>query len=431
VYSDRLIPICTTMVVSMVCAMAQEPSPPDALQSLIATATANNQELASWRTRSLEAKGLLRQAGVKTPFTVEASTSSGRPLKTVGEEEYSAGFSRTLETGGKRGRRVAVAEVRLNQVEKEYLERLRLFAFEIKSRYADALGESLRLKIFDDVIAANRRSLELTQARVAQGDAAQLDQTLLEVELARVEALKSTAGGRLNAALSDLRRLAALPTDSNVLGTTIFRLGPQAAQLESLIPVALEARADLRVAKLMEQLGEEELRLVEAEGRPDVTVAARYFKRNSQFDDQYGTTPTGSSVLLRDRDDILQVGVSVPILTKKRNAGNVEAAQARIVGARQRARFLEKAIPQEVEAAWKRWTASRESSSILESSVVSQSQKTLAIIQQAYQLGQLRVLDVLNEQRRVLDARFALLDSQIDGAKSFAELERAVGGDIQ
>lgn len=430
-YSEKLTPICTALAVATVAAFAQPPSPPDAVQSMIAAATANNQELAAWRTRTLEAKGLLRQAGVKTPFTIEASTSSGRPLKTTGEEEYSAGFSRTLETGAKRARRIGVAEVRLSQTEKEYLERLRQLTFEIKTRYADARAESLRLKAYDEVTAANRRSLDLTKARVTQGDAAQLDQSLLEVEIARVEALKATAQGRLQAAISDLRRLTALTSDSDLPAAATFHLGPQSTTLTTLVPQALETRADLRVAKLIEQLGDAELRLVEAEGRADVTLAARYFKRNSQFDDQYGTTSAGTPVLLRDRDDILQVSVSVPILTRNRNAGNVEAAQARITGARQRARFLEAAIPQEVEAAFKRWSAARQTTSILEASVVAQSQKNLDIIQQAYQLGQLRFLDVLNEQRRVLDARFALLDSQLEAARSFAELERAVGGDIQ
>jgi outer membrane protein, heavy metal efflux system len=171
--------------------------------------------------------------------------------------------------------------------------------------------------------------------------------------------------------------------------------------------------------------------LVEAEGRPNVSVTARYFKRNSQFDDQYGTNSQGSRVLLRDRDDILAVGVTIPILTKSRNLGNVEAAQARIVGARQRMRFLENSIPLEVEAAWQRWSAARTTANMLAATVLPQAQRNLDVIQQAYQLGQLRMLDVLNEQRRLLDLRLSTVDAQVESARAFAELERAVGGDIQ
>jgi outer membrane protein, heavy metal efflux system len=194
---------------------------------------------------------------------------------------------------------------------------------------------------------------------------------------------------------------------------------------------ALDQRPDLKLARLVEQLGDAELRLVEAEGRPNVSVTARYFKRNSQFDDQYGVNSQGSRVLLRDRDDILAFGVSIPILTKKRNLGNVEAAQARILSARQRARYLANAIPLEVEAAWQRWSAVRSTAVSLESAVLPQAQRNLDVIQQAYQLGQLRLLDVLNEQRRLLDLRLSTVDAQAEAARAFAELERAVGGTIR
>ena len=127
----------------------------------------------------------------------------------------------------------------------------------------------------------------------------------------------------------------------------------------------------------------------------------------------------------------MSITVSIPILTKNRNLGNVEAAQARILSARQRTRFLENAIPLEVEAAWQRWSGARSTAGTLETSVLPQSRRNLDVIQQAYQLGQLRLLDVLNEQRRLLDLRLSALDAQAETARAFAELERAVGGSIQ
>jgi outer membrane protein, heavy metal efflux system len=417
-----------------VCAIPIHAQPRDAaepLKMLLEQAEANNQELAAMRTRSDEAKGNLRQAGVKPPLTLEAGGASGRPLLTVGEEEYSAGVGKVFETGDKRARRMAAAEVRVNQTAAEYQERVRLLSFEIKSRYADALNETQRVQVLDQILSTNQRSLELTKARVEKGDAAQLEQSLLEVEIGRLTAQKATVTGRRESALADLRRLAGLAAGTVVdLGST-FYFGPDTAAMATLNTAALDQRPDLKLARLVEQLGDAELRLVEAEGRPNVSVTARYFKRNSQFDDQYGVNSQGSRVLLRDRDDILAFGVSIPILTKKRNLGNVEAAQARILSARQRARYLANAIPLEVEAAWQRWSAVRSTAVSLESAVLPQAQRNLDVIQQAYQLGQLRLLDVLNEQRRLLDLRLSTVDAQAEAARAFAELERAVGGTIR
>lgn len=401
------------------------------LKILLEQAEANNQELAAMRTRSDEARGNLRQAGVKPPLTLEAGSASGRPLRTVGEEEYSAGVGKTFETGGKRARRIDAAEVRISQTAAEYQERLRQLSFEIKSRYADALTETLRIGVLEQILASNERSLELTKARVEKGDAAQLEQTLLEVEIHRLTAQKATFEGRRESALVDLRRLAGLASGTDVPLGSAFHSGSIASAMDTLNTAALEQRPDLKLARLVEQLGDAELRLVEAEGRPDVSMTARYFKRNSQFDDQYGVNAQGSRVLLRDRDDILAISVSIPILTKARNLGNVEAAQARIVGARQRARYLLNSIPLEVESAWRRWSATRSTAGSLDSVVLPQAQRNLDVIQQAYQLGQLRMLDVLNEQRRLLDLRLSTLDAQAEAARAFAELERAVGGTIQ
>ncbi len=85
----------------------------------------------------------------------------------------------------------------------------------------------------------------------------------------------------------------------------------------------------------------------------------------------------------------------------------------------------------EVESAWQRWTAAQKTIAILDIAVLPQAQKNLDVVQQSYQLGQLRLLDVLSEQRRFLDTRFSAVESQSEAAKSFAELERAVGGEIQ
>ena len=430
-FSDKSIFWCAAFVCCTIPAYCQDPVSSTALRDLISAAVANNQELAALQSRSIEAKGLLRQAGVKPPLTLDVGVASGHPLGTVGEEEYSAGVGRTIERGGKRSRRVELAEVRVSQVESEYRERLRQLSYEIKLRYFDALTDSRRFQILEAILAANQRSLDVTRARVVRGDAAQLDQSLIEVEVGRVEADRASVVGRLEAALTDLRRLAGLAAPLSTTLDSAFPLGPLDRDLETLKRTANELRPDLAMARLVERFGEAEMRLVDAEGRPDVAVTARYFKRNGQFDDQYGTTSSGTRTLLRDQDDILAISVSVPILTKRRNLGNMEAAQARVLGARQRSRFLENAIPLEVESAWRSWVSTRRTASILETSVLPQAQKNLDIVQQAYQLGQLRILDVLNEQRRLLDTRLAALENLSVAAKSFANLERAVGEEIQ
>ena len=85
------------------------PTSPVNMVDLVRLATENNRELSALRQRLPEARGALRQAGVRPAPTVEFSGTTGRPLATVGEEQYSASYNYTVETGGKRARRTEVA----------------------------------------------------------------------------------------------------------------------------------------------------------------------------------------------------------------------------------------------------------------------------------------------------------------------------------
>ena len=259
---------CALWAMCAIPAFGQPQSVGEPLKALIQQAEGNNQELAALRTRSDEARGNLRQAGVKPALTLEAGAASGRLLRTVGEEEYSAGIGKVFETGGKRSRRMDAAELRLTQASIEYQERLRQLTFEIQTRYADALAEAQRLRVLDQILASNQRSLDLTKARVEKGDAAQLEQALLEVEIGRLTAQRLTMAGRRESTIVDLRRLVGLAPSADITLGFAFHAGPAEQGLPPLNAMGLEQRPDLKLARLVEQLGDAELRLVEAEGRP-------------------------------------------------------------------------------------------------------------------------------------------------------------------
>jgi hypothetical protein len=71
---------------------------------------ANNKDLAVARERIAEAKGLTRQAGVRPAPTLGLNGVTGKQLGTIGEEQFGAEYSQPVETFGKRGKRIRVAE---------------------------------------------------------------------------------------------------------------------------------------------------------------------------------------------------------------------------------------------------------------------------------------------------------------------------------
>jgi cobalt-zinc-cadmium efflux system outer membrane protein len=399
------------------------------IDQLVTLALERNRDLLAARERLTEAQGLLRQAGVRLAPTIESEGTTGRPVGTQGEEEFSAAFFYPIETGGKRQKRVKVAEFGPLLAEAEVAERTRQLTFEIKRRAVEVLAANRKQEAVERLLGLGRESYQVTKARVDEGDAAPLEQQLLSTELARVEVQQASFAGRVASALLELRQIVDTDGDSFAVRDEVTPPSRDLS-LEKLRATAEVSRPDLHALQLLEHQATAEAELARVQGRPDVTASARYTHRNSFFDEYSVLSPAGSAIQLRDHDNVLSFGVSIPLFTQRRNQGNVEAAVARERATRLRREYLERTVPLEVEAAYNRWAAAQRALSLFQRGVIEQSEKNLAVIRESYTLGQLRVLDVLAEQRRLIDTQLAYIDAQSELALATAELERSVGGKL-
>lgn len=418
--------LCALLALAIPLGAQGGPSARRTVDDLVRIAIANNKDLAAVRQRIEEAKGIARQAGVRPAPTLDLNGATGKPFGTLGEEQYGADYSQEVETFGKRGKRVRLAEFSVGIAEAELQQRSVQLAYEITAAYAEVSAERHKLKILDDLIGLNQDTLRLTEARVKEGDVAPLEASLLRVEISRAEVSRRSAQGRLASAEIELRRLVGLDAATPIPDSDIPVPAPM--ELDTLKREALENRADLKTARLEEEQGAAGIDLAKAEAKPDVTLSAGYMRQNSQFDGLFGLNSIGALSPIRDSVDILNFGVSIPLRTTRSGAGNVQAATARSSGARLRREYLERNIPLEVEAAYQRWRTASESLQMLQSGVLDPSTSNLSVIREAYRLGQLRLLDVLNEQRRLVDTQLAYIDAQADAARTWAEVERAAGG---
>jgi cobalt-zinc-cadmium efflux system outer membrane protein len=411
-------------------APAQEISARQDLERLVDLAIERNRDLLATRERIQEAQALLRQAGVRPAPTLEVDGTTGRPLGTKGEEEYTTGYFYPIETSGKREKRTKVAEQAVALAEAEYQERLRTLKFELRTREIDIIVEREKLAALNRISRVNQDAYKLTEARVQRGDAAALDQQLLAVENNRTEAQRLGTEGRSEAAIIELKRAIGLRPDEPTPMEESFVPAYVDLDLNRLKQLGLENRPDLQINRLLEKQGDAEIALTDALGKADITLSARYALRNSAFDNQFGVDAAGARIPLRDRDNVISVGVAIPLLTRRRNQPSVDAAVSRQRSAKLRREHLEAGIPLEIEAAYRRWRAAQNTLAVLNQGVVEQSATNLEVVRKAYQLGQLRLLDVLNEQRRLLDTELGYIDARAGLARAEAELERAVGGNL-
>ena len=416
-------------VLSATAAAAQDR--PHTVDELVRIALERNRELLAARERVAEAQGLLRRAGVRPNPTLEVDYGAGGPLGSPGTDELFLRYAQPIELGGKRGKRQAIGQSGVAAAEAEFAARTRQLVFEVKMRAAEVRAAHAKSAALAEVVTAGRESLRLTRARVEEGDAAALEAQLLAVEVARVDAQHATYRGRATAALADLRRLVGLDAAELPSGGPNPELPPQESlALPDLTARALKIRSDLGAARAVERQSAAELELARAEGVPDLTASATYTQDSDTTDGLFAVTSSGQPAPIVDNDKRISVGVSIPLFWRGRNRGNTDAAMARATSARLQREYLESAVPRDVEAAYARWTAAQDTVSVFRQGIVGQADQNLVVMREAYTLGQLRLLDVLNEQRRLIETRLAHIDAETELAQAAADLERAVGMDL-
>jgi cobalt-zinc-cadmium efflux system outer membrane protein len=393
---------------------------------LVRRALASNGELAATRIEIERARGRLRQAGLRPNPTLEVEQTTGRFTGSEDERETSVGIAVPIEVGGKRRRRVELAQVELEAVEAEVAERERRLTLEVLTVYVEALSALRELETTESLNQVDLQTTRFVQARVNEGESAPLELNLLRAEVDRLRSRRALVEGRLTTALLKLKALAGISGAEPLRlreDLTTIRQPAFPQSVDAAIAIALRSRPDLRLARLNEEVAEAGLKLARASASPDLTAFTRYSISRSAFED----TPIG---VLRDRDKTLTFGVLVGIPIFNRNQGNKAEAAALISQARTRREYLEQIIRSEVQSAYARYEAARSAALTFEQGVIARSTENIRVIRAAYELGQFQITDLLSEQRRLLDSQHEYTETLTERYRALADLQAALGGPL-
>lgn len=390
---------------------------------LVQRALAANGELAAARLEATRARARLRQAGLRPNPTIDFEQTTGRLTGSRGESETSIGVGMPLELGGRRRRRIELAQAELEAVEAEIADRERRLAGDVRAAYAEALAFLRELEITEGLNDLDLQTTKVVQVRVNEGDTAPLELNLLRVEVDRLRSRRALVEGRLQAALLRIKSLAGIGLNEPLrLREDLARaalLAPPTT-LGAAIEIALRTRPDLRLARLTEEVAQAGLRLARAQTSPEVTAFTRYTQSRSSFDD----TPVG---VLTDRDKILTFGVSIGIPVFNKNQGAKAEAATAITQAQRRREFLEAVVRSEVTSAYARYEAARRALVVFESGVISRSNENIRTIRAAYEIGAYRITDLIAEQRRLVDSQREFTEALAEQYRAIADIQAATG----
>ena len=391
------------------------------LTSLIETSLNNNAGIQAGEKRVLEAEGLLLQAGLRPNPQLEVGGGSSSILGDPGNSEWSVGLVQTFELGHKRQKRIAVANIELTIARQQLQEQKRQLILQIKKEFADLLAGTQLLVETDRAVQLHKRLLEITAARVKEGEAAAFEEGLSQIELNRIELERASLITDVEATASRIRTIAGLGDEVAFQGDLAEVVVKESRDLAELLTLAKIRSPELQIAVLEFQQSQATVSLNKAEGVSDLDLFVEYSNEKERFD-AFGFNETGQVVPLEDNDQMLSAGISIP-LPFSRNQGNVKAAVARLEQAKLKTSLLEKTIDQQVKNAFRKYQAAAEAYRIYQDAILSQSETQLSILQASYEAGELRFLDWLNEQKRALEIQRSFVLAAKEYFLASAELE--------
>lgn len=396
------------------------------IEKLLELGANRRADLQAARQRLTIADGRLQQTRFRPNPTLSGDYGTARILGGGDESQFSVGVSQVFETGNKRNRRVAVAELELQQVRTEISALERRLAVEIRTAYTNALSAARQLDVLEKLISANLEIVRIIEARLKEGDVAPLDVNLIKVEADRLRIQVIQARNDLETALLQLK---------NIIGADVaesIRLAPQNERpprldlgLSELTDIALRERADLQAAKLGEELGTARIDLAKANSVPNVAGSVTY-SRNKRITDFPPIIGGG----VTNRDNELTFGVTVDIPIFNRNQGEIASATGEKLQATRNREFLESTIKRDVAIAFRKYRAAAETLTIYAVQIIPRSEENLKSIRAAYGFGEFSIFEVVNEQRRLTENVTGYNQALRDYYNALNELETALGSVI-
>jgi len=362
------------------------------------------------------------KAGLYPNPVLELDGTTGELTGSRFENTLSVGVSQEFLTAGKRGKRLQVAGKEMESFDRQVDNSGRLLIEEVKTTFYNFLLAGKKVELAERSIALNSQLLEITRQRFEAGDIPELEVNLARVEAARSEGRKAEAERELFPAKARLLLLMGLPQDETARFSGSLETEPFTRTVGELKGQALAKRADLKALEADKSKGDAEVALARAERISNVTLGVGYQRENSAIE------VAGEDI--KSHDNLIGLKVSIPIPLFDRNQAGIREAKARKGSAESRYAFTRLTIEREVESAFSRLTAAEKSLSIYTRDILPQLEENLKLVQEAYRLGEVGILTVIEEQKKFFEVNDGYLTALYNRQEALVKLESAVGADF-
>jgi cobalt-zinc-cadmium efflux system outer membrane protein len=380
------------------------------LADAVSEALANHPQLARAAARTAATEGLERQAGLSpNPRLIMQSEGSGFPaIPPSGpqhDRDFYAFLAQTVETGGKRNRRIALATENVRRSELEAQLYRRQISSRVRTAYWAAAGTAQIQDLLRKEVESFDRVVQFHRDRVREGAAPEVDLLRIEVERDRLESAARTA-----AQDAERNRIALF----REMGKTEFQGVEFVDALDQAHPIiylslaqVLDQRPEMKLAHEAVEQARADLRLQEANAKPDPDVHVGY-KRTEGFDTVYAA-------------------VQIPLPIRNRNQGLVEAAAAEGKAAESSVAATEALVRAELESAKKDYESRQQLLDDTLRPMRERADEVYRIVDAAYRETGTDILRLLDAERIRIEAALMLTRALSELQQSAVAVETAQG----
>jgi outer membrane protein len=402
----------------MSAALSAAPVSAETLQDAIAAAYSANPQVAAARAqlRQLDEgvpiawSNKLPSIGARLLFAQDLSPSFGNLGQT-----WQAGVSinQAIWEGGRLRTNVAIATARVEAA------RARLIAIEYRvivqtvTAYADVLRTAESVRLNENQVKVLQQQLRASRDRFEVGDLTRTDVAQSEARLAAAEANLMVARSQEVQAEQAYERLVGRPPKDLA---PLPAPPPQPANMTEARDMALATNPDLTAARLDEKVAEGDVRLAKQQRAPAVGVEAQgaYTRATGPFFGISGFVPR------------LAVTATMPLYTGGLIAAQVRQAKARESETLELIDQTERVV---AETASNSWIQLKTSEAVIQSAKTAVGANALASegVRRENEVGSRDILDVLNAEQELLNARVTLVQAERDRYVAIYQLLETIG----
>jgi cobalt-zinc-cadmium efflux system outer membrane protein len=320
----------------------------------------------------------------------------------------------TLERGGKREARVAVAQAARSVTELQFLNTVRGSVLDVQNAFVDVLLAKETLALARQNQEALARIVEVNAVRQKAGDIAEVE--LIRSRLAALQYENSVRQAELGVrnALSRLQTLIGRPRplpSFDVQGD--LRRDSAALDLEALEQTAEGQRPDVRAFSSDVERAGAEVRAQLAQAKVDYTFGTEYTRQQENA-----------------RANALGFSFNMPLAIYNRNQGEIARAREEERQARLRLQAAQTAVAGEVDVSYQQYVTARELLENIEGNMIQRARDVREITEFSYSRGDATLLELLDAQRAFNETMQAYSEARAEYARSLYLLDAVTGKEV-